>query len=285
MAGTLYLVATPIGNLSDITLRALETLKRVELIAAEDTRRTRALLSHFEISGKQLWSCNAYASESALGGLVRRLQQGESIALVTDAGTPSVSDPGTELVRAAVSAGIDVIPIPGVSAVTTAVAVSGLVDSAFCFLGFPPAKGAGRKAFFDRVIGGLEPCVLFEAPHRIQRTLEELAALAPERSAVLCRELTKLHEETLRGTLAALSRSSQAWRGEMTLVVECAPQAPASAPDGEELEATIREQLAAGQSPRSVVEALLAHSGLPRRELYRVVNELSQRVAVEASDS
>jgi 16S rRNA (cytidine1402-2'-O)-methyltransferase len=284
VAGTLYLVATPIGNLADITLRALETLKRVELVAAEDTRRTRALLSHFEITGKALLSCNAYASEAALGGLVQRLAQGESIALVTDAGTPSVSDPGTELVRAAVAAGIQVIPIPGVSAVTAAVAVSGLIDSAFCFLGFPPTKGPARRAFFERVLTGSEPCVLFEAPHRIQRTLEELAALAPERAAVLCRELTKLHEETRRGTLGELSLNTQAWRGEITLVVERAPQLPPSVPDAIELEAAIREQIAAGQSPRSVVETLFESSGLPRRDLYRLVNQVFERISSEASE-
>jgi 16S rRNA (cytidine1402-2'-O)-methyltransferase len=278
--GKLYLVATPIGNLADITLRALETLKSVELVAAEDTRRTRALLTHFQITGKGLLACNAYASESALSGLVGRMTSGESIALVTDAGTPSVSDPGTELVRAAVAAGLEVVPIPGVSAVTTAVAVSGLVDGAFCFLGFPPAKGSGRRAFLGRVVASLEPSILFEAPHRIQRTLEELAELAPERKAVLCRELTKLHEELRRGTLAELSANTEAWRGEITLVVDRAPEKIAkTSEDTAALEAAIVERLQAGQSPRTVVDALLPDSGLPRRELYRQVTEICERTA------
>lgn len=286
MPGKLYLVATPIGNLADITLRALETLKRVELVAAEDTRRTRALLSHFQISGKELLACNAYASESALAGLIQRLTQGASIALVTDAGTPSVSDPGTELVRAAVSAAIEVVPIPGVSAVTTAVAVSGLVEGAFCFLGFPPVKGSGRRAFFERVLGSLEPSVLFEAPHRTQRTLSDLARLAPARVAVLCRELTKLHEEVRRGTLSELAQNEHAFRGEITLVIDRAEE-PSQVPNEEDaavLEAAIVEQLGAGASPRSVVDALLAGSRVPRRELYRQVTEIAQRLA-QHSDS
>ncbi|HWA78113.1 MAG TPA: 16S rRNA (cytidine(1402)-2'-O)-methyltransferase [Polyangiaceae bacterium] len=285
MPGKLYLVATPIGNLADITLRALETLKIVEVVAAEDTRRTRALLSHFEIGRKELIACNAYASESALGGLTARLLAGESIALVTDAGTPSVSDPGTELVRAAVSAQIEVVPIPGVSAVTTAVAVSGLVEGAFCFLGFPPVKGSGRRAFFERVIRSTEPSVLFEAPHRIHRTLAELSRLAPSRAAVLCRELTKLHEEVRRGTLSELAANEQTYRGEITLVVDRAEASgeAAAETDAAALEAAIVEQLEAGATPRSVVEALLESSRLPRRELYRQVTELAQRVAA-ASD-
>lgn len=285
MPGKLYLVATPIGNLADITLRALETLKAVELVAAEDTRRTRALLTHFRITGKALVACNAYASESALSGLIERIASGESVALVTDAGTPSVSDPGTELVRAAVTAGLEVVPIPGVSAVTTAVAASGLVEGAFCFLGFPPAKGGGRRAFLTRVVASLEPSVLFEAPHRIQRTLQELAELAPERRAVLCRELTKLHEELRRGTLAELAANNDAWRGEITLVVDRAPEKVAqTSEDAQALEAAIVERLQAGESPRTVVDALLPDSGLPRRELYRQVTEISARTAPARSE-
>ena len=164
------------------------------------------------------------------------------------------------------------------SAVTTAVAASGLVDGAFCFLGFPPNKGPGRRVFFTRVAASLEPSILFEAPHRIQRTLEELAELAPTRRAVLCRELTKLHEELRRGTLAELAGNTEAWRGEITLVVDRAPEklGPTSE-DSLALEAAIVERLGAGQSPRTVVDALLEGSGLPRRELYRQVTELSER--------
>ncbi len=287
MPGTLYLVATPIGNLQDITLRALATLKAVSRIAAEDTRRTRALLSHFAITGKHLVSCNAYASESALAELVRDLESGQDLALVTDAGTPSVSDPGTPLVRAAVSAGIAVVPIPGVSAVTTAVAASGLVDGPFRFLGFAPPKAGRRASFFADAMASQEPFVLFEAPHRIERTLAELSALAPERPAVLCRELTKLHEEHRRGTLAELvvGAEQDPIRGEVTLVVAAGEPRPAYEPsDDEAIEASILSGLRAGESPRSVVEALSAGSGLARRELYRRVTEIAQRLNAESGE-
>ncbi|HET9929813.1 MAG TPA: 16S rRNA (cytidine(1402)-2'-O)-methyltransferase [Polyangiaceae bacterium] len=287
MAGTLYLVATPIGNLQDITLRALETLRAASLIAAEDTRRTRALLTHFAISGKHVVACNAHASPEELAGLVERLRAGENVALVTDAGTPSVSDPGTPLVRSAVAAGIGVVPIPGVSAVTTAVAASGLVDGPFRFVGFLPSKTSRRSALLSEVALSREPCVLFEAPHRIAETLRDLATLAPEREAVVCRELTKLHEELLRGSLATLAAKAESapLRGEITLVVAAAPESELKAPlDEAAIDESILSGLRAGESPRSVVEALAAACPMPRRELYRRVTELAQKLSAEAVD-
>jgi 16S rRNA (cytidine1402-2'-O)-methyltransferase len=279
-AGKLYLVATPIGNLLDITLRALEILKSVDVVAAEDTRRTRALLTHFEIRKVSLQSFNAHSESGVARALVERLSNGQSVALVTDAGTPSVSDPGTELVRAAVSAGVPVVPIPGVSAVTAAVAASGLVEGPFTFLGFLPPKGSGRRESLNRVLQSLEPSVLFEAPHRMQRTMDELAALAPDRLAVACRELTKIHEEFRRGTLAELAKTDEPWRGEITLVVDRAPDKPKTrtAEDWTDLDAMIVESLQRGLSARDVVDALLQEAEVPRRELYRRVTELSQRL-------
>ncbi|MGC4090947.1 MAG: 16S rRNA (cytidine(1402)-2'-O)-methyltransferase [Polyangiaceae bacterium] len=287
MSGKLFLVATPIGNLQDITLRALDTLRAVALVAAEDTRRTRGLLSHFAISGKSVLSCNAHASPAELASLVARLVAGDDVALVTDAGTPSVSDPGTSLVRAAVEAGIEVVPIPGVSAVTTAVAASGLVEGPFRFLGFLPPKASRRDALLREIVQSREPVLLFEAPHRIARTLRDLAELMPERAAVLCRELTKLHEELQRGTLRELAERAEAVapRGEITLVVAAAPEAELEQPlDDDAMEASILAGLRAGESPRSVVEALSADCQLPRRELYRRVTELAQRVAQQEPD-
>jgi len=273
--GKLYLVATPIGNLGDITLRALETLRAVSWVLAEDTRRTRALLTHFEIK-KTVLNFDAHASEASIAKYVERLALGEEAALVTDAGTPSVSDPGAELVSAAVSAGVQVIPIPGVSAVTAAIAVSGLSDGAFSFLGFPPRAGTKRAEFFARVLGSSEPVVLFEAPHRIARTLLDLAELAPARSAVLCRELTKLHEQVLRGTLGELAEKAENLRGEMTLVIDGAePEAPAQA-GPEELDAEIRTLLDAGETPRDIVNLLAQRRAGDRRELYRRVTELAR---------
>lgn len=287
MAGTLYLVATPIGNLQDITLRALDTLRAVTVIAAEDTRRTRALLTHFEITGKHVVASNAHATPEELSGLVERMRAGDDIALVTDAGTPSVSDPGTPLVRVAVAAGIGVVPIPGVSAVTTAVAGSGLVDGPFRFLGFLPAKTSRRSALLNEVAMSKEPCVLFEAPHRIAETLRDLAALAPHREAVVCRELTKLHEELLRGTLSELAERAESapLRGEITLVVGAAPESELTPPlDEAAIDESILAGLRAGESPRSVVEALSSDCQLPRRELYRRVNDLARKLAEAAVD-
>ncbi len=276
MSGKLYVVATPIGNLEDITLRALETLRAADVILAEDTRRTRGLLSHFDIRGKPLLACNAHAAPAELAAFVERIARGENLALVSDAGTPSVSDPGTALVRAVTAAGLDVVPIPGVSAVTAAVAAAGLVEGPFRFLGFPPAKGRERRSFLENVTSSEEPTVLFEAPHRIARTLAELAEAMPERAAVLCRELTKIHEELARGTLAELAAAAPT-RGEITLVIAGAPARESEPMDGDELDAQIRERLAAGDSPRSVVELLLAGSGLGRRELYRRVVQAARQ--------
>jgi len=278
-------VATPIGNLGDITLRALETLRAVPAVAAEDTRRTRALLSHFEITGKALITCDAHASDANLAAIVARLERGDDVALVTDAGTPGVSDPGARLVRAASQAGVPISPIPGVSAVTAAVAASGLVDGPFTFLGFPPRQGGKRREFLERVLTSLEPIVLFEAPHRAERTLAELAELAPERAAVLCRELTKLHEEIRRGTLAELATLAEAIRGEVTLVVAPAAAAPLRDVEAErpELAVMIEQRLRSGASPRSVVDELATVVGLPRRDIYRVVTEVAAQLASEGA--
>jgi 16S rRNA (cytidine1402-2'-O)-methyltransferase len=280
-SGKLYLVATPIGNLGDITLRALETLRAVSFVMAEDTRRSRALLTHFEIK-KQVVNFDAHASEGSIARLVERIGLGEDAALVTDAGTPSVSDPGAELVSAARAAGLDVIPIPGVSAVTTAIAVAGLGDGAFSFLGFPPRAGKKRSEFLSRVLASTDPVVLFEAPHRILRTLTDLAELAGERTAVLCRELTKLHEEVTRGSLAELARCSDNLRGELTLVIDGAEPTATAEPDLAELDAEIRALLEAGETPRDIVEVLASRRGGARRELYRRVTELAgERVSRE----
>jgi 16S rRNA (cytidine1402-2'-O)-methyltransferase len=274
MAGKLYLVGTPIGNLGDITQRALKTLESVAHIAAEDTRRTRALLTHFGISGKKLHTLNAHARDADLEALLELVETGNDLALTTDAGMPSVSDPGTRLVARAAERGLDVVPIPGASALTAAVAVSGLVDGPFVFMGFLPTKGQKRKAALGRVTSACEPVVLFEAPHRAGRTLSELASLIPERRAVLCRELTKLHEELRRGTLLELSQTSAELRGEITVVIEGAPEQPAQAESSDELVSEIERRLAGGSSVKTVVTELAGKSGKPRREFYDLVVQL-----------
>ena len=193
MPGTLFVVATPIGNLEDLTFRALRTLREVDLVAAEDTRRTARLLSHYEVR-KPLVSLHEHNEHRSAEHLVSRMQAGESIALVSDAGTPAISDPGHHLVAAARSAGIPVIPIPGACAAAVALSVSGLPADKFAFFGFPPSSGAARERWFERAAAEPATIVCYESPHRIARTLQELAQYTGIRPIFLARELTKLNE-------------------------------------------------------------------------------------------
>jgi 16S rRNA (cytidine1402-2'-O)-methyltransferase len=217
--GTLYVVATPIGNLEDITLRALKTLRAVQLVAAEDTRRTGHLLRHFEIQVPIL-SVHEHNERGRVEKIVSRLAKGESVALVTDAGTPGVSDPGAALVAAIRGAGFRVEPIPGASAVAAAYSASGVSSDGFSFLGFPPIRGKDRKNWFqtlgetvrDRAV------VFFEAPHRVSKTLQELSELV-DRPIFAARELTKLHEELVWGSPDELLVKFEAAHGEFTFVV------------------------------------------------------------------
>lgn len=193
MSGTLFVVGTPIGNLEDMTFRALRTLKEVDVIAAEDTRRTAKLLAHYEIRTPML-SLHEHNEYREAPRVVERLRRGESVALVTDAGTPGIADPGARLVAAAHAAQIRVVPIPGASSVATAVSVSGFDASEFVFMGFPPRSGTARSLWFDRLGSEARTVVFFEAPHRVSRTLEELKQTAVKRPIIVFRELTKFHE-------------------------------------------------------------------------------------------
>ena len=198
MTGRLSLIGTPIGNLGDITYRAVLRLTEVTRIYAEDTRRTRVLLSHLGLEGKKLLSLNAHSTERTLATAVEILSNGEDIALVTDAGMPGVSDPGTELVRGARAAGIEIEVLPGPSAVTAAVALCGLVDGPFTFVGFLPRKGTKRKEALMRIAKSPIPVILFESPHRMKETLSDFASVCEStRQVAVCRELTKKFEETL----------------------------------------------------------------------------------------
>ena len=222
--GALYLVATPIGNLGDISARALDVLKGVDWIAAEDTRHTRRLLAHFGISAP-LFSAHAHNERARAEEIVIRLAAGASGALVVDAGSPGISDPGARIVAAAIAAGRPVRVVPGPSAVIAALSVSGLDTGAFTFAGFLPARTGAREARLATLLARPETLVLYEAPHRARATLESIAKLAPLRRVAACRELTKLHEEVRRGVasaiLAALPEAQE--RGEWTLVIEGAP--------------------------------------------------------------
>jgi len=219
-AGTLYVIATPIGNLGDITLRALETLRQVDVIAAEDTRRTRRLLARHDISAR-LVSYHEHNEESRSRQLMERLLEGEDVGLVTNAGTPCVSDPGYRLVRRAAEAGCRIVPIPGASAVLAALSASGLPSDRFLFEGFLPRKAGKRRRRLEELAQLGLTAVIYESPQRILRTLAELAEVMPEAQVALLRELTKIHETILRGTAATIAEQlgEGTPKGEITLVV------------------------------------------------------------------
>ncbi len=219
--GTLFIVATPIGNLGDMTLRALETLKAVDAILCEDTRVTSRLLAHYEIK-RPLVSCHEHTDDSKLKQLIERLEQGESLAFVSDAGTPGLSDPGNKLVSLALESDIAVVPIPGVSALATLVSVAGIDMREFAFLGFPPHK-KGRETFFRKVAAAEMPVMYYESPHRILKNLELLASFASGKRVIIGRELTKLFEEMVRGTieeaLTYFSEHPEKVKGEFVVIV------------------------------------------------------------------
>ena len=230
MPGILYVVATPIGNLEDVTLRALRILREVSLIAAEDTRRTSKLLQHYSISTPTT-SLHEHNEHVKTPRLVSQLQSGQSIAVVSDAGTPAVSDPGARLVAAAHAAGLQVVPVPGASAVTAAISAAGLEDARFAFGGFPPDRSKARTQWLEWLLSQTIPVVFFEAPHRIQRTLDALGELAPTRRLALGRELTKAHEEYGIRPISEWLQAPPNQKGEFVLVL-LPPVAP---PDDERL--------------------------------------------------
>lgn len=272
--GTLYVVATPIGNLGDVTRRAVETLEACPVVAAEDTRHTLKLLAHLGVAKKTLLALHEHSSDADVRRVLERLAAGEDVALVSDAGTPLVSDPGAELVEAAAAAGVRVVPIPGPSAVLAALVASGLGGGAFRFEGFLPRDGAARAAALLRVANEPAQVVLFEAPGRVAATLAELARSTPTRRAAVARELTKVHEEVVRGTLAELAdaAANRPWLGEVVLVLGAYDAAGREdAVDDDALDRAIDEGLAAGAHARSLADRLAAWSGRPRRDVYQRV--------------
>ncbi len=273
--GTLYVVATPLGNLEDLTFRAARMLAEVSVIAAEDTRQTRKLLARYGIS-TPLRSLHGHSREGAVRALVGRLREGQSVAYVSDAGSPSVSDPGAELVAAARAAGVEVVPIPGPSAPAAAMSVAGMTAAGFIFAGYPP-RGVGERREWLRRWTALEPpLILFESPHRIRDTLAQLAALVPERQMAICREMTKQFEQIVAAPAAeAAGRlSEEQMRGEFTLVVEGGGEARERAAAGEAEVAEAVQVLAEAGVPRKTVgKVLQLLAGLSRNEAYRAAVE------------
>ena len=278
--GRLYVVATPIGNLGDVTLRALEILRSVPLIAAEDTRLTRRLLDRHGVEARTV-SYHARSSSRRATELLEHLRHGEDLALVTDAGTPGISDPGAELVGAWAAEGGSVVPIPGASAVLSAVVASGIAGPRWSFEGFLPRSGRERRERITRIAADERGTVVYEAPGRVAATLRDLAAACgPERAAAICRELTKLHEEIVRGPLGELSRRASdgeiTLRGEFAIVVGEQPggrpaTAASEAAAGDALAAAMAdvERLVAEGSPRGdAARRVAAATGIPRRRLY-----------------
>lgn len=277
--GTLYLVATPIGNLEDMTFRAIRTLKEADLIAAEDTRQTRKLLTHFEIQNR-LVSYHEHNREASGPELIRLLEEGSCIALVSDAGLPAISDPGSELAAEAAARGIPVVPIPGANAALSALIVSGLPTDRFLFAGFPPRDRKGMERYLDRLEAEPGTLIVYESPHRLRKTLAHLAERWGERRMAIVRELTKRHEEVVRGTVRACSAYAEnnPPLGECCLVIEGAGKEEGRAADSDATESwwsnlTLAEHVghyAARTGDRKEAMKLAARDrGLSRRDVYQ----------------
>jgi 16S rRNA (cytidine1402-2'-O)-methyltransferase len=268
--GTLYLVSTPIGNLEDITLRALRILRdEAAVVACEDTRQTRKLLEHFEIR-KPLVSYHDHNETTRTPDLAARLMAGESVALVSDAGTPLVSDPGYRLVEAAIERGIRVVPVPGVSAVLAALSASGLPTGEFRFSGFLPNKSGLRRRFLEEIKNERATLVVYDSPHRILDSLEEIDSALGERQIVVARELTKLHEEFLRGTAREILddlRARPSIKGEITLVIAPAEENKAT---GNPITEVVKLE-AAGLDRMDAIKTVARQFGIGKRELYRKI--------------
>ena len=268
MPGTLYIVATPIGNLEDITLRALRILREVDLVLCEDTRQTRKLLDHFSIS-KPALSYHDHNEQQRAPELVKRLERGENLALVSDAGTPLISDPGYRVVRAALDAGFTVVPIPGASAALGALAAAGLATDEFRFCGFLPPKSSQRRKVLEELEAETATLVFYEAPHRILEALEDIEVCYGNRPVVVARELTKLHEEFLRGNASQIhetlaSRSSV--KGEITLLIGKRAEA---VHDETPLGEAVERLEAQGISRMDAIKQVARARGISKREVYK----------------
>ncbi|MCX7911518.1 MAG: 16S rRNA (cytidine(1402)-2'-O)-methyltransferase [Dehalococcoidales bacterium] len=272
----LYVVATPIGNLADITLRALDVLQKVKLIATEDTRKTRRLLSHYKIMTPltSYWEHNKLMK---LDYLLEKLKEVD-IALVTEAGMPGISDPGYELIRAAIQRGINVVPVPGPSAVTTALAVSGLPTDRFTFVGFLPNRPAARRKFLSSLAAERATIIALEAPRRLTASLRDILATLGDRHLAVGRELTKMHEEVFRGTVSEAIAHFSRPRGEFTLVIEGRRTTEKPRITGE-IEDRLRRLYLSGAKAKEAVAAVAADTDIPKKELYAAWLRLGRKTA------
>ena len=269
-SGNLYLVPVPIGNLGDITLRALEVLSSVELIAAEDTRTTSFLLNHHGIAYQELISYHKFNERARINLLIDHLRSGKDLAVVSDAGTPALSDPASILVDAAIEEDIPVIALPGASALLPALTASGLNDGPFLFLGFLPTKAKHRSQFLNQIKASPHPIVLYEAPHRIEKLMCELQQLLDDRRVCLAREITKLHEEYIRGTLTELSEPGRIKaKGEFVVVIDKAPEA--NQPNTQQIEQLVTLLKQEGISISSATKILMQATGIKRNQAYRLL--------------
>jgi 16S rRNA (cytidine1402-2'-O)-methyltransferase len=272
----LYLVGTPIGNLQDITLRALDVLRSVDLVAAEDTRHTRKLLNHFDIQVKTV-SYREENHEKAAELIVDTIEKNKAVALVSDAGMPCISDPGVPLIQYCLERNVSIEIIPGVSAVTTAAARSGMSQAGFIFAGFPPVKTTARQTFFKDHTQSQLPCVFFEAPHRLIKSLQDLQSIVENREVFLGREITKMHEQWLRGSIEEILlqlKKEKTIRGEFTLVV--APKQEENAneePDEASLKLLFKQMTDKGIHPNEAIKAIALQTGLHRNFLYDLLRK------------
>ena len=268
MNGKIYLVATPIGNLEDITLRALRILREVDLIAAEDTRNTLKLLNHFEIS-KPLISYHRHNEEIKVDNLIEKAKQGQNIAVVSDAGTPGISDPGEVIVKEAIKENIEVIPIPGACAAVNALIASGLDTDEFSFYGFLPLNKKLRKDKFEELKNETKTAIIYEAPHKLNNTLQDLKQIVEDRKIVLAREITKIHEEFIRGNIDEVISKSDGLKGEMIILIEASMKKEKENPlNGLTLDEHYEFYKSQGLDKKDIIKNIAKDKGVNKNEIY-----------------
>ena len=269
--GILYVVATPIGNLEDITYRAINILKRVDIIAAEDTRHTLKLLNHYEIS-KHLISYHRHNEEIKSGELIKELKEGKDIALVSDAGTPGICDPGEVVIKKCIEEEIKVVPVPGACAFVNALISSGLNTDTFLFLGFLPLNKKNRKQKLEQIKESTQTTIIYEAPHKLQSTLKDLEEFVSDRNVVLARELTKIHEEFIRGNIKEIIEKSKDVKGEMIILIEGKPEITLEEKQQEFKNMSLEEHFSfyekQGFDKKDIIKKIAKDRGVPKNEIY-----------------